>query len=119
MQRLHMSTGAHKGLMSDHAADLANAAALALLASGHSSQSNPAWQTYKLEKYIQQSTDLLLCKVMPYMHARRVHVPRPGHRVAPVCGHAVQVQLKCMQRGLTDSTYARFPNRPTLPCGPS
>ncbi len=24
---------------------------------------NPAWETYKLEKYIQQSTDLLLCKV--------------------------------------------------------
>ncbi|KAI7845122.1 hypothetical protein COHA_001327 [Chlorella ohadii] len=24
---------------------------------------NPAWETYKLEKYIQQSTDLLLCKM--------------------------------------------------------
>ena len=32
-------------------------------AAGWNSQSNPAYQTYKLEKYIQQSTDLLLCKM--------------------------------------------------------
>lgn len=47
-----------------------------------------------------------------------VDAPRPGHRVAPVCGHVVLVQLMRMQRVLTDSAYARLPKRPTLPCGP-
>ena len=36
---------------------------LPLRAAGWNSQSNPAYQTYKLEKYIKQSTDLLLCKM--------------------------------------------------------
>lgn len=64
-------------------------AASLLTAAGFASEANPAWETYKLEKYIQQATDLLLCKVR--LNSRRGRLQ--GCAGCRPCRRDVELQL--------------------------